>query len=62
MRAYDNPAFVEDMVRNAAVPLRMDPRITWFRVRARNQGSIHNHNAFAQVTWRRPLTNPEKSR
>jgi GTP cyclohydrolase IB len=54
MSAYENPVFVEDMVRNAAVKLRADPRIDWFRVRADNQESIHNHNAFAQVTWRRP--------
>jgi GTP cyclohydrolase I len=50
MQAYENPVFVEDMVRNAAVRLREDPRITWFRVRAENHESIHNHNAFAQVT------------
>lgn len=54
MRAYDNPVFVEDMVRNAAVRLRADPRITWFRVRVENHESIHNHNAFAQVSWTRP--------
>jgi len=53
MQAYDNPVFVEDMVRNAAVRLRDDARITWFRVRAENQESIHNHNAFAQVSWSR---------
>jgi GTP cyclohydrolase I len=54
MQAYENAVFVEDMVRNAAVRLRADPRIDWFRVRADNQESIHNHNAFAQVTWTRP--------
>jgi GTP cyclohydrolase I len=51
MQAYDNPVFVEDMVRNVAVKLRDDERISWFRVRADNHESIHNHNAFAQVTW-----------
>jgi GTP cyclohydrolase I len=51
MQAYDNPVFVEDMVRNAAVRLRDDERVSWFRVRAENHESIHNHNAFAQVTW-----------
>ncbi|MCU0834301.1 MAG: GTP cyclohydrolase FolE2 [Chromatiaceae bacterium] len=50
MQAYDNPVFVEDMVRNAAVRLRTDARVTWFRVRAENHESIHNHNAFAQVS------------
>ncbi len=51
MQAYDNPVFVEDMVRNVAVKLRDYERISWFRVRADNHESIHNHNAFAQVTW-----------
>jgi GTP cyclohydrolase I len=51
MQAYDNPVFVEDMVRNAAVRLQADRRIEWFRVRAENHESIHNHNAFAQVSW-----------
>jgi GTP cyclohydrolase I len=51
MQAYENPAFVEDIVRNAALILREDPRIGWFRVHAENQESIHNHDAFAQVEW-----------
>lgn len=54
MRAYDNPAFVEDVVRNAAVALRGDGRVTWFRVHAVNFESIHNHNAFARLEWTRP--------
>lgn len=49
MQAYDNPVFVEDMVRNVAVRLRHDRRITWFRVHAINHESIHNHGAFAQI-------------
>ena len=53
MQAHDNPVFVEDMVRNAALRLQADRRIEWFRVRAENHESIHNHNAFAQVTGRR---------
>jgi GTP cyclohydrolase I len=56
MQAYDNPAFVEDIVRGAAVRLREDPRVAWFRVRAVNHESIHDHDAFAQVEWRRPAT------
>ena len=51
MQAYENPAFVEDIVRNAALILREDARIAWFRVHAENQESIHNHDAFAQVEW-----------
>jgi GTP cyclohydrolase I len=54
MRAYDNPVFVEDIVRNVAARLREDPRIAWFRVHAVNHESIHNHSAFAQIEWLRP--------
>jgi GTP cyclohydrolase IB len=49
MQAYDNPVFVEDMVRNVAVILREDPRVARFRVTAVNQESIHNHDAFACI-------------
>lgn len=49
MQAYDNPVFVEDVVRNVAARLRDDARIAWFEVRAVNHESIHNHSAFAVV-------------
>jgi GTP cyclohydrolase I len=49
MQAYDNPVFVEDVVRNAATQLKADPRVSWFEVRAVNHESIHNHSAFAVV-------------
>jgi GTP cyclohydrolase I len=49
MQAYDNPVFVEDIVRNAAERLDKDPRVAWFRVHARNDESIHNHSVFAQI-------------
>ena len=49
MQAYDNPVFVEDVVRNVAAFLREDARIAWFEVRAVNHESIHNHSAFAVV-------------
>ncbi len=52
MRAYDNPAFVEDVVRQAAAELKADPRIAWLEVRAETIESIHDHNAFAMI--RRP--------
>jgi GTP cyclohydrolase I len=52
-QAYDNPVFVEDMVRNAAQRLQDDPRIAWFHVHAENHESIHNHSAFAEVEWSR---------
>lgn len=53
MQAYDNPVFVEDIVRNVAVQLQEDRRVAWFRVTAVNQESIHNHSAFATVEWTR---------
>lgn len=52
--AFDNPVFVEDMVRNVAEFLMQDSRVDWFNVTAENHESIHNHTAFARVEWRRP--------
>lgn len=49
MRAYDNPAFVEDIVRNVGCNLNDCPDINWFKVSVSNQESIHNHNAFATI-------------
>ncbi len=46
-RAYDNPVFVEDLVREIFLKLKDDERITWFRIEAESLESIHNHNAFA---------------
>jgi GTP cyclohydrolase I len=48
-RAYDNPMFVEDVVRNIALRLHPHPNITWYRVESENLESIHNHNAYACV-------------
>jgi GTP cyclohydrolase IB len=56
MQAFENPAFVEDIVRDAALSLKEDPRVSWFTVQVINQESIHNHNAFAAVEWQRPVT------
>jgi len=53
MRAYDRPAFVEDVVRAVGLRLQEDPRVAWFAVEAVNHESIHNHNAFAAITWSR---------
>src|SRR5205823_626776 len=50
MQAFDNPVFVEDMVRNVGARLRDDARVAWFRVRATNDESIHNHSAFAVLS------------
>jgi GTP cyclohydrolase IB len=48
-RAYDNPVFVEDLVRNVAARAAREPQIAWFCVEAENFESIHNHNAYARV-------------
>jgi GTP cyclohydrolase I len=48
--AYDNPKFVEDIVRDLALLLDGDERITWFSINSENFESIHNHNAYAQLT------------
>ena len=48
-RAYDNPVFVEDLVRNVALKLNAHPEVTWYRVEAENHESIHNHNAYACI-------------
>ncbi|WFB37530.1 GTP cyclohydrolase FolE2 [Kiritimatiellota bacterium B12222] len=50
MQAYEEPRFVEDMVRNVAVFLRDDARIDRWQVRVTNHESIHQHNAFAVVS------------
>ena len=48
-RAYENPVFVEDLVRNVAVKLNAHPDVTWYKVEAENHESIHNHNAYACI-------------
>ena len=47
--AYDNPMFVEDVVREIASRLDQDDNITWFAVAAENFESIHNHSAYAFI-------------
>jgi GTP cyclohydrolase IB len=49
MKAFDNPVFVEDVVRNVATRLKEDARISWFQVHVENHESIHSHNAFAEI-------------
>jgi len=48
-KAYENPRFVEDIVREIALKLNQDPNITWFAVESENLESIHNHNAYAYI-------------
>jgi GTP cyclohydrolase I len=47
--AYDNPKFVEDLVRDVAVALDREPRVSSYVVEAENFESIHNHSAFARL-------------
>ncbi len=49
-RAYDNPRFVEDLVRGVAARLAADQRLEGFAVEAENFESIHNHSAYARIT------------
>jgi GTP cyclohydrolase I len=55
-RAYDNPKFVEDMVRDVAAALNADQRIDAYVVEAENFESIHNHSAYALIE--REKSNP----
>lgn len=48
-RAYENPKFVEDLVRDVALALNADPRIGRYVVEVENHESIHNHAAYARI-------------
>ncbi|MEE8254514.1 MAG: GTP cyclohydrolase FolE2 [Nitrosomonadaceae bacterium] len=48
-KAYDNPKFVEDLVRDVAVELNKDARIDAYMVESENFESIHNHSAYALI-------------
>ena len=48
-RAYDNPKFVEDMVRDVAAALNADDRIETYVIESENFESIHNHSAYALI-------------
>jgi GTP cyclohydrolase I len=47
--AYDNPKFVEDMVRDVAARLNADERVAAYVVESENFESIHNHSAYALI-------------
>ena len=49
-RAYDNPKFVEDIVRDIAARLNDDDRINAYIVESENFESIHNHSAYALIS------------
>jgi GTP cyclohydrolase I len=48
-RAYENPKFVEDLVRDVAQRLNEDERIVSYMLEAENFESIHNHSAYAVI-------------
>ena len=48
-RAYDNPKFVEDTVRDVAVAMNKDKRVRAYVVESENFESIHNHSAYAMI-------------
>ena len=48
-RAYDNPKFVEDLVRDVAAALNVDARVEAYVVESENFESIHNHSAYAMI-------------
>ena len=50
-QAYENPKFVEDMVRDVATALSADPRICGYIVESENFESIHNHSAYAYIAY-----------
>lgn len=49
-RAYDNPKFVEDMVRDVAARFNADERVLSYTIESENFESIHNHSAYALIT------------
>ena len=56
-RAYDNPKFVEDMVRDVAAQLNLEGRIDSYIVESENFESIHNHSAYALIERDKRVTN-----
>lgn len=58
-QAYDNPKFVEDLVRDLALCLQNDPRVEGFVVEAENFESIHNHSAYARIERRKTPQAPK---
>ena len=48
-KAYENPKFVEDVVRDIAQQLKNDRNVLWFKVDVENFESIHNHSAYACI-------------
>ena len=56
--AFLNPKFVEDIVRDLAMAMNRDDRITWYHIQSENFESIHSHNAYAEITRNKQLDPP----
>ena len=56
-KAYENPVFVEDLVRNVVLKLKKNKNIIWYHVEAENFESIHNHNAYAMIESHEEFSN-----
>jgi len=50
-KAFENPKFVEDVVRDIARELKREQNVRWFMVDVENFESIHNHSAYACIEW-----------
>jgi GTP cyclohydrolase I len=59
-KAYENPKFVEDIVRDLAVSLDDHAQIQYYSISSENFESIHNHNAYAQITRDRRVSVEER--
>jgi GTP cyclohydrolase I len=57
-RAYENPKFVEDLVRDVALRLNADARVGRYAVDVENFESIHNHSAYARIERSEPAPGP----
>jgi len=55
-KAFENPKFVEDIVRDLAMGLEAEPLISWYSINSENFESIHSHNAYAQITRDKQMT------
>lgn len=59
-RAYENPKFVEDMVRDIAAKLNQDERVSGYAVESENFESIHNHSAYAMIECDKEAKQPDQ--
>jgi len=60
-QAYDNPKFVEDMVRDVALRLNSEARVDAYTVESENFESIHNHSAYALLEYDKRTNTPENA-